>query len=128
MGAPDELPPPAGWILYDASCGACRRSVPLWERVLRRRGFAVAPLQADWVAARLGLPAERLLDDLRLLLPDGRHLAGAAAYRHALRRIWWAWPIYLFSILPGGRRVFDWAYRTFARNRHRLSDACGLRG
>ncbi|MBN8456568.1 MAG: DUF393 domain-containing protein [Verrucomicrobia bacterium] len=119
--------PPIGWILYDDSCGFCRRWMPFWEGALRRRGFSIAPLQADWVRERLDIPEERLLDDLRLLLAGGGHLAGAAVYRYAMRRIWWTWPLYLFSILPGCRRVFDWGYRTFARNRHRVSDVCRLR-
>jgi predicted DCC family thiol-disulfide oxidoreductase YuxK len=122
---PDQ--PALGWILYDDSCGFCRRWMPFWENALRRRGFSIAPLQADWVKARLGIPEDRLLDDLRLLLADGGHLAGAAVYRFAMRRIWWALPIYWFSILPGCRRLFDLGYRTFARNRHRVSDSCGLR-
>jgi hypothetical protein len=67
-----------------------------------------------------------LLDDLRLLLADGTHLAGAEVYRYAMRRIWWALPLYVFSILPGCRQLFDSGYRTFARNRHRVSDTCGI--
>lgn len=125
---PPANPPPSGWILYDDSCGLCRRWVPFWEHALRRRGFAIAPLQAAWVQEKLGLDPACLLDDLRLLLADGRQLAGTAAYRHAMRRIWWAWPLYLFSITPGLRRIFDWGYRTFARNRYRLSAACRLPG
>ena len=117
----------AGWILYDDSCGVCRRWVPFWENALRRRGFGIAALQEDWVMEKLKLPAETLLDDLRLLLADGSHLAGAAVYRYAMRRIWWAFPIYVLSILPGCRQVFDWCYRIFARNRYRVSAACGLK-
>ncbi|MCU0781461.1 MAG: DUF393 domain-containing protein [Akkermansiaceae bacterium] len=123
----ERATPPAGWILYDDSCGLCRRWVPWWEGALRRRGFGIAPLQAAWVASELGLPRERVTDDLRLLLPDGGHLAGAAVYRFAMRRIWWALPLYWFSVLPGGRALFDWGYRAFARRRHRISAACGLR-
>lgn len=44
-----------------------------------------------------------------------------------MRRIWWALPMYVFSVLPGGRQVFDFGYRTFARNRYRVSDKCGLK-
>lgn len=126
MNEPAQQTPVAGWILYDDTCGFCRRWVPFWENTLLRRGFGIASLQEDWVREKLGLPEERLLDDLRLLLADGTHLAGAEAYRYAMRRIWWAWPLYLFSVLPIGRRVFDWGYRTFARNRYRVSAACRL--
>ena len=119
--------PSAGWILYDGSCGICRRWVPFWENALRRRGFGIAALQEDWVIEKLKLPPETLLDDLRLLLTDGTHLAGADVYRYAMRRIWWALPLYVFSVLPGFRQVFDYAYRSFAQNRYRLSATCQLK-
>lgn len=128
MNKAPTTPGPRGWILYDDSCGICRRWVPFWETALRQRGFAIAPLQDAWVKAKLGLPEAELLTDLRLLLADGSNLAGAAVYRYAMRRIWWAWPLYVLSLVPGLRQTFDWGYRTFARNRHRMSDACGLRG
>jgi len=118
--------PPAGWILYDGSCGFCRRWIPFWENELRRRGFGIAALQEEWVMEKLKLPPEKLLDDLRLLLADGSHISGADVYRYAMRRMWWALPLYVFSVLPGGRQIFDFAYRTFARNRYRVSDRCGL--
>lgn len=127
MSESKETTTPQGWILYDDSCGICRNWVPFWEPALRRRGFAIAALQEDWVKEKLKLPPENLLDDLRLLLADGTHLAGAAVYRYAMRRIWWAWPFYVLSIIPGGRQLFDLGYRSFARNRHRVSAACGLR-
>ena len=117
-----------GWVLYDGSCGFCRRWVPYWEETLRKRGFAIAPLQAPWVAAQLRLPAEELLQDLRLLLPDGNRVAGADVYRYLMRRIWWAYPLYLLSISPLLRVVFDWSYRNFALHRHAISRTCGLPG
>lgn len=115
-----------GWILYDDSCGFCQRWIPFWQSALQRRGFSVAPLQADWVRAKFQLSESELLQDLRLLLADGSQIRGADVYRYATRRIWWAWPVYLFSITPGLRNVFDWGYRTFAANRFRVSSACGL--
>lgn len=124
----DDGEQPIGWILYDDSCGFCRRWIPFWEKELRRRGFGIAPMQADWVRERLGIEDDKLLDDIRLLLADGSHLAGAEVYRYALRRIWWGWPVYVLSLLPGCRQVFDYCYRKFARNRHRFSDFCGLPG
>ncbi len=118
---------PKGWILYDDSCGFCRRWIPFWEGALTRRGFAVAPLQADWVRQRTGLSEAELSQDLLLLLADGTLIRGADVYRHATRRIWWAWPVWLISATPGLRRIFDWSYRKFAANRFKVSAACGLK-
>jgi predicted DCC family thiol-disulfide oxidoreductase YuxK len=118
----------AGWILYDDACGFCRRWVPFWENTLRKRGFRIAPLQADWVGKRLNLGGAELTEDLRLLLADGRLISGADVYRFALKQIWWAWPVYVFSVTPGLARIFNRAYRTFARHRHQVSRACRLPG
>jgi len=124
MSTPDRQS--AGWILYDNSCGICRRWVPFWEKTLQRRGFAICPLQADWVREKTNMDESELKQDLRLLLPNGELISGANTYRYAMRRIWWARPIYWFSIAPGGRKIFDHCYRRFADNRLQLSNACGL--
>lgn len=118
----------AGWVLYDDTCGFCSRWVPFWEKTLLKRGFRIDRLQADWVKKKTGLPEGELLVDLRLFFPDGRSIQGADVYRYAMERIWWAYPIYLFSILPLGRRLFDWGYRTFADHRYQVSEACHLPG
>jgi predicted DCC family thiol-disulfide oxidoreductase YuxK len=117
-----------GWVLYDDACGFCRRWVPFWATTLRRRGFDIAPLQSAWVREKVTVGDGDLLDDLRLLLRDGRQVQGADVYRHVMRRIWWAWPFYVLACAPGLRRVFDGAYRAFATHRHRFSRACGLPG
>jgi uncharacterized protein len=115
-----------GWILYDDSCGFCRRWVPFWENTLRKRGFEIAPLQADWVRDKLRLSENDLLQDLRLLLASGEQIQGANTYRYAMKRIWWAYPIYLFSIAPLGKNIFGWSYQKFAKHRHQISLACKL--
>lgn len=120
--------PSQGWVLYDDSCGFCRRWIPFWQNVLWRRGFGIAPLQADWVRDRLRLPEDSLLSDLRLLLNDGSLMVGSDVYRYVTRRIWWARPVYLFSVTPGLNGLFDKGYRTFADNRLRFSAACRLQG
>jgi predicted DCC family thiol-disulfide oxidoreductase YuxK len=117
---------PIGWVLYDDACGFCRRWIPFWGETLRRRGFAIAALQSEWVQQKLGVPDADLLQDLRLLLADGNQVSGADVYRYVMRRIWWAYPLYLLSTAPLLGRVFDWGYRTFAVNRYRFSRACRL--
>lgn len=74
-------------MLYDDSCGFCRRWVPFWKSTLRRRGYEIAPLQSDWVRQQLRLSPDVLLRDLRILLVDGTQVEGADVYRHVLRRI-----------------------------------------
>jgi predicted DCC family thiol-disulfide oxidoreductase YuxK len=113
-------------VLYDNSCGFCRWWVPYWKDTLSKRGFEIAPLQTDWVAKQFSLPHDTLVNDLRLLLSDGKTLAGADVYGCVLKQIWWAYLLYVFAILPGTRAAFDWGYRTFARNRYRVSRACRL--
>ena len=43
-----------------------------------------------------------------------------------MRRLWWGYPLFLLSIVPGLSRIFDWSYRTFARHRSRILGGCGL--
>jgi predicted DCC family thiol-disulfide oxidoreductase YuxK len=117
---------PNGWILYDDSCGFCRRWVPFWENALLKRGFAIAPLQADWVRHKLNVDENDLLQDLRLLLADGELIQGADVYRYAMKRIWWVYPFYLFSAAPICRNIFNWGYKTFAAHRHQVSRACKI--
>ena len=115
-----------GWVLYDDGCGVCARWVPFWAPTLKRLDLDVAPLQAPWVAERLGLAPDALLRDLRLVLDDGRQFVGADAYRYVMARLWWARPLGLLAGAPGLRRAFDAAYRAFADNRLVISHACGL--
>jgi len=118
--------PVLGWVLYDDTCGFCRRWIPFWSTTLRNRGFEIAPLQSVWLIEHLKLSDIKLLEDLRLLLKDGQQIQGANVYRYLMRRIWWAFPFYLLSIAPVTKTLFDRGYRAFANNRYRFSKACGL--
>ena len=115
-----------GWVLYDAACGFCAWWIPFWAGTLGRAGFDTAPLQSEWALKRLGLSEEEVTDDLRLLLVDGSHLAGADVYLHVMRRIWWARPLAVLFSLPGLNRLFWQGYRWFNRNRFLVSRACRL--
>ena len=92
--------------------GFCRRWVPFWADTLRKRGFVdrAASERVGREKESLSVPGEDLLFDLRLLLADGGQVRGADVYRHVMKRIWWAYPIYLLSVAPILRRIFDRAY------------------
>jgi predicted DCC family thiol-disulfide oxidoreductase YuxK len=121
MNAGRESMPQQGWVLYDGQCGFCTRWVHLWERTIAIRGFALKDLQSASAENLVLIPAEHLLDDIRVLTRDGKVVAGADAYLYVTRRIWWAWPFYAVFSLPGFNRILWWGYRGFARNRYCVS-------
>jgi len=57
------------------------------------------------VRNQLDLPNSPLLEDLRLPLSDGIQVKGADVYRHLMRRIWWAYPLFLLACTPGLRKI-----------------------
>ena len=113
-------------MLYDAVCSVCTRLARSWRGTLGRLRLTVAPLQSPWVSERAGLDRATLLQDLRLLENNDRLVSGPGVYRYVMRRLWWGYPLFLLSIVPGLSRIFDWSYRTFARHRSRILGGCGL--
>ena len=114
------------FLLYDASCGVCSRGVHGLKKLLIRQGVEIVPLQEQWVKEKLNLTESELLQDIRLLSNDGTLIEGANVYRYALRKTWWTFPLYLFSVLPLFRSLFDWGYRMVAMHRHQVSRICRL--
>jgi predicted DCC family thiol-disulfide oxidoreductase YuxK len=114
----------AARVFYDADCQTCVNAARCFERVLARRRFELVPLQRPGVSAEFGIPDDQLLDEMRLRLPSGSVFGGAAALAEIARRIWWAWPIWAFSRLPGTMRPMRATYRWIARQRSCADGAC----
>lgn len=117
---------PRGWIFYDAECALCRRWVFRTERLLNRRRFEFIPLQTAWAKERLGLTDVTALLEMRLLLADGRIFGGADAVIETARKIWWAWPIWAISKIPGMIFIFRAIYRFIAARRNCVNNACAV--
>lgn len=117
---------PRGQIFYDATCGLCTASYLRFGPMTERRGFKWIPLQDRRVQDLLGLENGELPGEMKLLTRQGRMLGGADAVLFVARHIWWGWPAWLASHLPGVRPILRAVYRWVARNRHRVSDACGF--
>jgi predicted DCC family thiol-disulfide oxidoreductase YuxK len=114
-----DAEPARGWLLFDADCSFCAGLVLRLGRPISRRGFALTPLQAPWVKTRLGITTDgELLREMRLLTPGGEIHGGAAAAAHIARTIWWSWPLWAVSRLPGALPVMDSLYRRIAARRH----------
>ena len=126
----ERYTPPAGWVVYDGACGVCAGLARRFRPTLKRRGFALVPLQSPWMSSRLrfsyGIPLEKLLDEMRLLTADGRALGGADAVLFLAGRIWWARPLAALGAFPPLRALLRRAYRWFAARRHRFSATCGI--
>jgi hypothetical protein len=42
-----------------------------------------------------------------------------------MRRLWYAYPLFLLTLVPGLKQLFELGYRSFARNRRAISKTCG---
>jgi len=113
-----------GWLFFDAECGFCTRIARWLAPILRRRGFAVAPLQDPRVGALLGMSREELLKELRFLLSDGTQYGGASAVVAVAQEIWWGRPLVWLSRVPGMMRLLDAGYRWVARQRSCSAAGC----
>jgi predicted DCC family thiol-disulfide oxidoreductase YuxK len=106
-----------GWVLYDGDCRFCVSLARRFRPWLEGRHFELMPLQTPWVRDRLGMLDSGLLDEMRLLLPDGKVFGGVDALIEISRHYWWAWPLRQLAHLPGINNLFRLGYRWIARHR-----------
>lgn len=118
--------PVAGWVGYDGECPLCQRWRVRVERPLFRHGYQFVPLQTPWVRARLDLKDHDPLTEMRLLRPGKPVLGGADAAVVLMRHVWWLWPLWLCSRLPGAMPIIHAVYRRIAANRHCKQGTCAL--
>jgi alginate O-acetyltransferase complex protein AlgI len=93
---------------------------------MRRRGIELKPLQSPGASLLLRTSEARLLDEMRLRLPDGRVYGGAGAVMEIARQIWWAWPLWVLSRIPGAMFIMNAVYRWIADHRVCSSGTCDL--
>jgi predicted DCC family thiol-disulfide oxidoreductase YuxK len=113
-----------GWLFFDAECGFCTQIARWLAPILERRGLAVAPLQDARVAALLGMSRQKLLSEMRFLLPDGSHCGGADAAVAVAGEIWWGRPVVWVSKIPGVMELLRHGYRWIAARRRCAAQSC----
>jgi len=113
-----------GWLFFDGDCSFCT-SLARWAgRVLGARGYGVAPLQDPRVQELLALPADQLLQEMRVLTAEGRQIGGADALVFLAGEVWWAWPLFALAQVPGMPGLLRRGYRWIARHRQCASGSC----
>lgn len=115
-----------GTIFFDASCGMCSIAARRMQWLIGGRGFAFLPLQTPGVAEELHLGPNDADWEIKLMMPNHEVLGGADALLAIARQIWWAYPIWLISLIPGVMPLMRFFYRMVARNRRRISQVCHL--
>jgi len=119
-----DRPPAGACILYDGECRLCSRGAARCAALLRRLGFALAPLQSRWVATRLGASPQALSQAVRLLMPDGRVLAGVDVFLEVMGAVPLLRPVVALGYRPAIHRWLAAAYAVVARNRFRIGGRC----
>jgi predicted DCC family thiol-disulfide oxidoreductase YuxK len=109
-------------VLYDGQCPLCLKSVGILKRLDWRHRLSYLDVRTvSLPACKPPLERDRLLEEMHLLLPDGKPLLhGFRAFRWMAWRLPLLWPVAPFMYLPGMERWGQKAYLWVARNRFRL--------
>ncbi len=119
-----EISNATGWVFIDGECPMCVGLARRLERVFARIGYKIAPQQATLVQKRIGLKEGEPLTEVRILTPKGQVIGGADAVVYVARSIWWAWPLFAISRVPGAIHVLRAAYKKIAAKRFCISGVC----
>jgi predicted DCC family thiol-disulfide oxidoreductase YuxK len=114
-------------MLYDGSCGVCRRTVDIVQRLDVLGRVDVLDAADDWPSVERryhGLSQTACLEEMHVLRPDGRAERGFDAYRVLARALPITWALVPFLYAPGVRRVGQSVYRSVAHRRFR--QGCAL--
>ncbi|MEI6084613.1 MAG: DUF393 domain-containing protein [Verrucomicrobiota bacterium] len=92
-------------VYFDGECAFCTR----WARRGSRLGFRFVPFANG-----------RAEGEVRVVTEAGATLGGVDAIAYLCRQVWWLWPVWLLSRLPGMGRVYQWV----AAHRYFLNGTC----
>ncbi len=102
-------------LIYDGSCGFCRKWVMRAKRLKRRKKVNFLPLQAEDAEAITGRSRDELSVAVHFVTADGRVFTGAAAVREFIKDVRGGGIVVAASRVPGVMLVAEWVYRWVAR-------------
>jgi predicted DCC family thiol-disulfide oxidoreductase YuxK len=123
--------PPAPFdmeLYFDGACPLCAREVAFLRRLDRGGRVRFTDIAAPgFDAPATGIAWQDLMDRIHARLADGTVVEGVEAFRRLYTLLGFGWLV-APTRLPGVRQLLDLAYRTFARNRLRLTGRCADQG
>lgn len=121
LPAPSELPD-AAVVIYDGKCKFCTRQVDRLYRWDGKGRLAFISLHDPWVAEHCpDLTHEQLMEQMYVVLPDGRAFGGAAAFRAITRILPKLWILAPLLHIPFSLPLWQWMYMQIARRRYQIS-------
>ncbi|CAN5612803.1 hypothetical protein BH09PLA1_BH09PLA1_13190 [soil metagenome] len=115
-----------GAIFFDDACGFCTGLARRMRPTLERRGFKLIGLHSPVALELTSATVDDLMGEIYLTAADRTVYRGVDAVLFILS----AWPrlrpICAIARWPGINALLRLGYRTFARNRYRISDACAI--
>jgi len=109
------VPPSCPTLIYDASCGLCRRWVLRLAELDRAGRIRFLPLQNDEAPTLTGRPRDALQLAAHLVRSDGAVFAGAAVARELAPYLRGGWVLAALMRAPGGMwlaaRLYAWVAR-----------------
>ena len=110
-GVTDDMHTPRATLVYDGTCGFCRRWIDRVQRWDRYRRIDLVPYQTDDLHVRLPqLSREACRQRMHFVDESGAVFAGAAAGREVLSRLPAGWLWTLPFRIPGALRVAEPIY------------------
>lgn len=111
-------------VFYDGECPLCLREIEMLRRKDRRhriRFTNIADEQFD--ADSVGVPWPTLMERIHGRLPDGTMLEGVEVFRRLYAAVGFG-TLVAATRLPLIAPLLELSYRTFAKNRLRLTGRC----
>src|SRR5271166_1704540 len=106
-------------LIYDGQCGFCKTWIDYYRGLT---GDAVDYAPSQEVAESFPqIPAEGFRQSVKMVLPDGRVLSGAAAAFCTLGYAGVHWPMWLYRHVPGFAETSEFTYGLIAARRNRFS-------
>ncbi len=112
-------------VVYDTDCGVCQASIA-WLRKRDRRGV-LRYLGNDAEPLPAGVTLEETNHTVVVLEEDGRKYVRAEAVVRLLRELRGYKALAALLSAPGMKALANFGYDQFAKRRHRISAALGLR-